>query len=60
MIVGNLVSQEGVGFDSDENEVLLVTRTGEAIPVRRASKKAIAGRIFDEMIKLRLVLHASK
>jgi phosphopantothenoylcysteine decarboxylase/phosphopantothenate--cysteine ligase len=59
MIVGNLVSQEGIGFDSDENEVVLVLRTGEAIPVHRASKRAIAGRIFDEMIKLRLALHAS-
>jgi phosphopantothenoylcysteine decarboxylase/phosphopantothenate--cysteine ligase len=60
MIVANLVSQEGIGFDSDENEVVLVTRNGESIPVRRASKRAIASRIFDEILKLRLVLHASK
>src|SRR5579862_3653621 len=60
MVVANLVSKEGVGFDSDENEVVLVTRTGESIPVRRAAKRAIAGRIFDEIIKLRLALHASK
>jgi phosphopantothenoylcysteine decarboxylase/phosphopantothenate--cysteine ligase len=60
MIVANLVSQEGVGFDSDENEVVLVMRTGESIPVRRAAKRAIAGRIFDEVIKLRLALHASQ
>ncbi len=59
MIVANLVSQEGIGFDSDENEVVLVTRMGESIPVRRASKRAIAARIFDEVIKLRLALHAS-
>jgi phosphopantothenoylcysteine decarboxylase/phosphopantothenate--cysteine ligase len=59
MIVANLVSTEGIGFESDENEVVLVLRTGETIPVRRAAKRAIAGRIFDEMIKLRLVLHAS-
>ncbi len=60
MIVANLVSQEGIGFDSDENEVVLVTRAGDSIPVRRASKRAVAGRIFDEIIKLRLALHASK
>jgi phosphopantothenoylcysteine decarboxylase/phosphopantothenate--cysteine ligase len=60
MIVGNLVSQEGAGFESDENEVLLVLRTGETIPVSRAPKRAIARRILDEMIKLRLALHASK
>jgi phosphopantothenoylcysteine decarboxylase/phosphopantothenate--cysteine ligase len=62
MVVANLVtadpaSQESTGFESDENEVVLVLRTGESIPVRRAAKSAIAHRIFDEMIKLRLVLH---
>jgi phosphopantothenoylcysteine decarboxylase / phosphopantothenate---cysteine ligase len=60
MIVANLVSQEGIGFDSDENEVVLVLRTGDTIPVKRASKRAIAGRIFDEMIRLRLALHAAQ
>ncbi len=60
MVVANLVSERGIGFESDENEVTLVLRTGEIIPVKRASKSAIAHRIFDEMIKLRLALHASK
>ena len=59
MVVANLVSQPGIGFESDENEVTLVLRTGETIPVERASKSAIAHRIFDEMIKLRLALHSS-
>jgi phosphopantothenoylcysteine decarboxylase/phosphopantothenate--cysteine ligase len=60
MIVANLVSQDGVGFDSEDNEVLLVKRTGESIPVERAPKREIARRIFDEMNRLRLALHASK
>ncbi len=60
MIVANLVSTEGIGFDSDENEVVLVLRTGEAIPVQRAPKRAIARRILDELIKLRLALHAAQ
>jgi phosphopantothenoylcysteine decarboxylase/phosphopantothenate--cysteine ligase len=59
MVVANLVSQPGIGFESDENEVTLVLRTGEAIPVARASKIAIAHRIFDETMKLRLALHSS-
>jgi len=59
MVVANLVSQDGVGFESDENEVVLVLRTGESIPVSRAAKRVIAQRIFDEMIKLRLALHSS-
>jgi phosphopantothenoylcysteine decarboxylase/phosphopantothenate--cysteine ligase len=58
MIVANLVSGEGIGFDSDENEVVLLLSTGESIPVTRAAKRQVAHRIFDEMIKLRLALHA--
>ena len=42
------------GFESDENEVMLVLRTGETISVPRASKREIADRIFDEVLKLRL------
>jgi len=60
MVVGNLVSQAGTGFEADENEVVLVTRAGETIPVERASKRAIAGRIFDEAMRLRLALHAAQ
>jgi len=60
MIVGNVVSQAGIGFDSDENEVVLVTRAGETIPVPRAPKRVIAARILDEALRLRLALHASQ
>ncbi len=60
MIVGNLVSQEGVGFESDSNEVLLALSTGEIVAVPRASKRDVADRIFDEALKLRLALHAAQ
>ncbi len=60
MVVANLVSAEGEGFESDENEVVLVMSTGETIPVKRAPKTVIAHRIFDEMIKLRLALHTAR
>ncbi len=59
MIVGNLVGEEGAGFESDSNEVVLVLATGECIEVPRASKRQIADRIYDEALKLRLALHAS-
>jgi phosphopantothenoylcysteine decarboxylase / phosphopantothenate---cysteine ligase len=59
MVVGNVVSDSGTGFESDENEVVLVTRTGKTIPVSRAPKREIARRILDEMLRLRLALHAS-
>jgi phosphopantothenoylcysteine decarboxylase/phosphopantothenate--cysteine ligase len=60
MVVANLVSQPGIGFESDDNEVTLVLRTGETIPVERASKIIVAHRIFDEMMKLRLALHSAQ
>jgi phosphopantothenoylcysteine decarboxylase/phosphopantothenate--cysteine ligase len=60
MVVANLVNQEGTGFDADENEVVLVLRTGETVPVSRAPKREIAGRIFDQVQKLRLAVHASR
>ena len=59
MVVGNLVGGSETGFESDQNEVVLVLRTGEIIPVSRASKREIAERIFDELLKLRLALHAA-
>jgi hypothetical protein len=34
-------------------------RTGEVLPLPRASKREVADRIFDEAVKLRLALHAT-
>jgi phosphopantothenoylcysteine decarboxylase / phosphopantothenate---cysteine ligase len=60
MVVANLVNQEATGFESDENEVVLVLSTGETIPLSRAPKREIADRIFDQVLKLRLALHAAR
>jgi phosphopantothenoylcysteine decarboxylase/phosphopantothenate--cysteine ligase len=60
MVVANLVNQEATGFEADENEVVLVLRTGETIPLSRAPKREIADRIFDQVLKLRLALHAAQ
>jgi phosphopantothenoylcysteine decarboxylase/phosphopantothenate--cysteine ligase len=60
MVVANLVNQEGTGFESDENEVMLVLRTGELVQLPRASKRSIADQIFDHALKLRLALHAAQ
>ena len=57
MIVGNLVGED-LGFESDQNEVTLALRTGETIALAKASKREVADRIFDEILKLRLALHA--
>ena len=60
MVVANLVGQDGTGFESDRNEVVLVLRTGDVVPVPRAPKREIADRIFDQILKLRLALHAMR
>jgi len=59
MIVGNLVGGEDSPFEADRNEVVLVSRTGETVAVPRASKREVADRIFDEILKLRLNLYAA-
>lgn len=59
MVVANLVNQQATGFEADENEVVLVLSTGETIPLSRAPKRQIADRIFDQVLKLRLALHAA-
>jgi len=60
MIVGNLVGQQGAGFESDTNEVVLALATGEVIALERASKRDVADRILDEALRLRLALHAAR
>jgi phosphopantothenoylcysteine decarboxylase/phosphopantothenate--cysteine ligase len=58
MVVANLVG-EGIGFETDENEVSLALRTGEFLRLPRASKRELADRIFDEALNLRRALAAS-
>lgn len=60
MVVGNLIGQEGAGFESDTNEVVLALSTGETIALPEASKREVADRIFDQALKLRLALHAAQ
>jgi phosphopantothenoylcysteine decarboxylase/phosphopantothenate--cysteine ligase len=60
MVVGNLIGQDGTGFESDSNEVVLALSTGELLTIPRASKREVADRIFDEAMKLRLALHAAQ
>ena len=59
MVVGNLVGNRDLGFETDDNEVVLTTRSGPPVALPRASKRLLADLIFDEILKLRLVLHAS-
>ncbi len=51
LVVYNDVSRSDIGFDSDDNEVVLISRTGERL-VPKASKAAIAAEILDEVERL--------
>ena len=52
MIVANLVGQPDSGFESDSNEVLLALKSGEFILIAKASKREVADKILDEVLKL--------
>jgi phosphopantothenoylcysteine decarboxylase/phosphopantothenate--cysteine ligase len=51
LVVFNDVSRADIGFDSADNEVVLVTRAGEHL-VAKASKQAVAAAILDEAERL--------
>ena len=51
LVVYNDVGREDIGFDSAENEVVLVARDGERV-VAKASKAEIAREILDEVERL--------
>ncbi|HEY7306125.1 MAG TPA: bifunctional phosphopantothenoylcysteine decarboxylase/phosphopantothenate--cysteine ligase CoaBC [Bryobacteraceae bacterium] len=58
MLVANLVNRDGLGFESDRNEVEIISRSGQIVHVGPAGKKEIAERILDQVATLRLSLRA--
>lgn len=52
LIVANDVSDPSIGFDSDQNAVTLIDRSGSSTAVERASKITIANRILDRALEL--------
>lgn len=52
-IVLNDISAEGIGFDSDRNAAVFLTRNGQ-VDIAEDSKQEIAERILDEMLEMRL------
>lgn len=53
LIVVNDVGRAGVGFDAEENEVLILGRDGSRQTVERAPKREIADRIWDAFRTIR-------
>jgi phosphopantothenoylcysteine decarboxylase/phosphopantothenate--cysteine ligase len=58
MLVANLVNRKGLGFESDHNEVDIITQTGQVVHAGPAEKSEIAERILDQVATLRLHLHS--
>jgi phosphopantothenoylcysteine decarboxylase / phosphopantothenate---cysteine ligase len=51
-IIVNDVSREGVGFDSDRNEVTIITRD-EVVEVPETTKWEVAQRVLDQAVRIR-------
>ena len=51
-IVVNDVSREGIGFDSDRNEVTIITHD-EVVEVPETTKLEVAQRVLDQVVRLR-------
>ena len=60
LLVANDVSQAGIGFDAEHNEVLLIDRWGGSRPLPRMPKAAVADAILDEIQTLRAAHPAAK
>ncbi len=59
MVVANLVGRDGLGFESDNNEVDIMTRSGQTVHAGPANKRDIASLILDQVATLRLVIRSS-
>lgn len=53
LVVANDVTREGAGFDVETNIVTLVARDGRSAELPRMTKRELADRIFDEILRLR-------
>jgi len=53
MVVANDITKEGAGFDTDTNIATILTRAGSDIDLPKMSKRELADKILDEVLKLR-------
>jgi phosphopantothenoylcysteine decarboxylase / phosphopantothenate---cysteine ligase len=56
MLVANLVDREGLGFESDRNEVEIILPSGRTVHAGPAEKKEVAESILNQIAMLRLSL----
>ncbi|ABC27906.1 phosphopantothenoylcysteine decarboxylase/phosphopantothenate--cysteine ligase [Hahella chejuensis KCTC 2396] len=50
LIIANDVSRKDIGFNSDDNEVSLISRD-EVIPIAKQSKQALAGQLMSQIVR---------
>src|SRR5258706_830174 len=60
LLVANDVSRRDIGFDAEDNEVLLIDRWGGGRALPRMPKAAVADAILDEILALRSAHPAPK
>jgi phosphopantothenoylcysteine decarboxylase/phosphopantothenate--cysteine ligase len=53
VIVANDVSDASIGFDSGQNEVVVIARDGSVVTIAKASKGTVANRILDVVVAKR-------
>ena len=51
LIVANDVADTSIGFDADQNEVVVIGRDGSVTRIERASKMVIANRLLDLVVE---------
>lgn len=51
LIVANDVADMSIGFDSDQNEVLVIGREGAVVRIEKAAKAVIANRLLDVIVQ---------
>jgi phosphopantothenoylcysteine decarboxylase/phosphopantothenate--cysteine ligase len=51
MIIMNNISRKDIGFGSDFNEISVIKKYGGVVKIDKDTKRKIAGRIWDEIIK---------
>jgi phosphopantothenoylcysteine decarboxylase/phosphopantothenate--cysteine ligase len=59
LLVVNDVSRTGIGFEADDNEVVLLDRWGGAVELPRMTKFDVAGAILDRVLSLRAAAAAT-
>jgi phosphopantothenoylcysteine decarboxylase/phosphopantothenate--cysteine ligase len=52
LVVANDVTAEGAGFDVETNVVTLFSRDGRDLPLPKLTKREVAHRILDEVVRL--------